>query len=74
MSDRGALTPGGNGKPRELQVEFDLAKVPLDKLNVFLRSIESTPGVVRVRRLRVRKSYDNKDTLDVKIAVSTWQL
>ena len=74
MSDRGALNPGGNGKPRESQVEFNLGKVPLDKLNAFLKSIESTPGVVRVRRLRVRKSYDNKDTLDVNVAVSTWQL
>ena len=74
MSDRGVVAGGQGGRPRESQVEFNLGKVPLDKLNAFLKSIESTPGVVRVRRLRIRKSYDNKDTLDVNIAVSTWQL
>jgi len=74
MSDRGVVAGGQGGRPRESQVEFNLTKVPLDKLNAFLKSLESTPGVVRVRRLRIRKSYDNKDTLDVNIAVSTWQL
>ena len=74
MNDRGVVAGGQGGRPRESLVEFNLGKVPLDKLNAFLKSIESTPGVVRVRRLRIRKSYDNKDTLDVNIAVSTWQL
>jgi hypothetical protein len=74
MSDRGVVAGGQGGKPRESQVEFNLGKVPLDKLNAFLKAIDATPGVVRVRRLRIRKSYDNKDTLDVNIAVSTWQL
>lgn len=74
MSDRGVVAGGQNGRPREMQVEFNLSKVPLDKLMAFLRSLDTNSGVVRVRRLRMRKSYDNKDTLDVNLAVSTWQL
>jgi type II secretory pathway component PulM len=74
MSDRGVQSGGTAGKPKESQVEFNLSKVPLDKLMAFVKSIESTPGVVRVRRMRLRKSYDNKDALDVSLAVSTWQL
>ena len=72
MSDRGVVS-GGAGKPRETQVEVSLGKLPLDKLTRLLDSIEKSPGVVRVRRLRLRKSFDNKDALDVSLTVSTWQ-
>jgi len=75
MSDRGLVSAGGGsgGKPRETSVEANLGKVPLDKLGRFLQSIEQSPGVVRVRRLRVRKSSDNKEALDVTLTVSAWQ-
>jgi type II secretory pathway component PulM len=73
MSDRGAVSGGTGGKPRENVVEVNLGKVPLDKLGRFLQSVEQSPGVVRVRRLRVRKSSDNKETLDVSLNVSAWQ-
>jgi hypothetical protein len=54
-------------------VEANLGKVPLDKLGRFLQAVEQSPGVVRVRRLRVRKSTDNKEALDVTLTVSAWQ-
>jgi type II secretory pathway component PulM len=74
MSDRGITSGGGSGgKPRESSVEVNLGKVPLDKLGRFLQSVEQSPGVVRVRRLRVRKSSDNKEALDVTLTVSAWQ-
>ena len=73
MSDRGVVVRGQSGRPSESQVEFNLNKVPLDRLMSFLQSVEANPGVVRVRRLRMRKSYDNKEALDVNMAVSTWQ-
>jgi len=47
--------------------------VPLEKLARLLQSIERSPGIVRVRRQRLRKSQDNKDTLDVTLTVSAWQ-
>jgi len=74
MSDRGLVSGGGSGgKPRESSLEANLGKVPLDKLGRFLQAVEQSPGVVRVRRLRVRKSSDNKEALDVTITVSAWQ-
>ncbi len=73
MTDRGVVGGGQNGRPRESNVEISLGKVPLDKLMRLLQSIERSPGVVRVRRLRLRKSQDSKDTLDVTLTVSAWQ-
>jgi general secretion pathway protein M len=73
MSDRGVVSGGQAGKPREMSVEVNLGKVPLDKLVKLLQDIERSPGVVRVRRLRVRKSFENKDLLDVSLSVSAWQ-
>lgn len=73
MSDRGVVAGGQGGKPREMSVEVNLGKVSLDKLVKLLQDIERTPGVVRVRRLRLRKSFDNKDVLDVSLSVSAWQ-
>jgi general secretion pathway protein M len=73
MSDRGVVAGGQNGKPREQSVEVNLGKVSLDKLVKLLADIEHGPGVVKVRRLRVRKSFENKDLLDVSLSVSAWQ-
>jgi type II secretory pathway component PulM len=73
MSDRGVVAGGQNGRPREMSVEVNLGKVPLDKLVKLLSDIERSPGLVRVRRLRLRKSFENKDMLDVSLTVSAWQ-
>jgi general secretion pathway protein M len=73
MADRGIVSGGQNGRPRESSVEVSLGKVPLDKLTRLLQAIERSPGVVRVRRLRLRKSQENKETLDVTMTVSAWQ-
>jgi general secretion pathway protein M len=73
MADRGVVSGGQNGRPRESSVEVSLGKVPLEKLMRLLQSIERSPGVVRVRKLRLRKSQENKDTLDVTMTVSAWQ-
>jgi hypothetical protein len=73
MSDRGVVSGGQNGRPREMSVEVNLGKVGLDRLVKLLTDVERSPGVVRVRRLRVRKSYESKDLLDVSLTVSAWQ-
>ncbi|GAC1339729.1 MAG: hypothetical protein NVSMB23_09090 [Myxococcales bacterium] len=73
MSDLGIQRGGQNGRPRESSVEVNLGKVPLDKLTRLLEALERSPGVVRVRRLRVNKSRESKDALDVSLTVSTWQ-
>src|SRR2546425_1272305 len=66
----------GRGRPalhRAGYVRELLGKVPLDKLVKLISDIERSPGVVRVRRLRVRKAYENKELLDVSLTVSAWQ-
>jgi len=73
MSDRGLVAGGQSGRPREMSVEVNLSKVSLDRMVKLLSDIERSPGVVKVRRLRVRKSYENKEALDVSLTVSAWQ-
>lgn len=73
MSDRGVVAGGQTGKPKEMSVEVNLGKVPLDKLVKLLSDLEHSPGVVKVRRLRLRKSFDNKELLDVSLSISAWQ-
>jgi type II secretory pathway component PulM len=74
MQDRGVVSGGQNGRPKESSVEVNLGRVSLDKLVRLLSDIEHSPGVVRVRRLRLRKSFENKDVLDVSpLSVSAWQ-
>lgn len=73
MADRGVVVAGKGGKPQESSVEVNLGKVPLEKVVKLVQSIERSPGVVRVRRLRIRKTFDNKDVLDVTMTVSAWQ-
>jgi general secretion pathway protein M len=72
MSNNGVVSGGKDGKPRENSVEVNLGKIPQEKLTHLLEAIEKSPGVVRVRRLRVRKSSDNKETLDVTLRISSW--
>jgi type II secretory pathway component PulM len=73
MSDRGVVAGGAGGKPKEQSVEVNMTKVGLDKLVKLLSDLEHSPGVVKVRRLRVRKSAENHELLDVSISVSAWQ-
>jgi hypothetical protein len=73
MSDRGVVAGGQGGKPKESSVEVNVGKVSLDKLLKLISDIEHSPGVVKIRRLHVRKSFDNKDVLDVSLSVSAWQ-
>ena len=73
MSDRGVQSGGQNGKPKEASVEVSLNKVPLEKVMKLLQDIDKSPGVVRVRRLRIHKNFENKDVLDVQVSVSAWQ-
>ena len=73
MADRGVVVAGKGGKPQESSVEVNFGKVPLEKVVRLVQAIERSPGVVRVRRLRIRKTFDNKDVLDVTMTVSAWQ-
>ena len=57
----------------EIAEREGLSEAHVHKLMRLLQNIERSPGVVRVRRLHLRKSSDNKETLDVTMTVSAWQ-
>ncbi len=73
MSDRGVLG-GKDGAIKEATVEVTLPKIPLDKLLKLLGKIEHSQNIVKVTKLRVRRSFDDKDLLDATLTVSSFQL
>ncbi len=56
----------------ESKVEVSLTQLSIDRLQKFLSLIESSPGVVIVRRMKVHKPY-RKDTVDIEVEVMTYQ-
>lgn len=72
MSDRG-VTPGKEGI-KEATVEVTLPKIPLDKLVKMLGQLEQSQNIVKIVKLRLRKSFDDKDALDATLTVAAYQL
>jgi len=73
MSDRGVVGGGQNGRRERCRSRSTWARCRSTRLVKLLSDIERSPGLVRVRRLRLRKSFENKDMLDVSLTVSAWQ-
>ena len=73
----GNMTPR-EGSPdedgvQETTVEIRLQKLSITRLQEFLEKIESTTqAVVKVRRLRMRKRYDDRTLLDAEITIATY--
>lgn len=63
----------GDGKIVESTVELTLTDVDLRKLTDFLRTVESGPGVVKVKNLRV-EPRPASNTLTAWVAVSTYKM
>ncbi len=63
----------GDGRIVESSVEFTLTDVPLGRLVDFLTSIETGPGVVKVKYLRIEPRVAN-ETLTAWVTVSTYKL
>lgn len=63
----------GDGKITESTVELTLTDVDLRKLTDFLRTVESGPGVVKVKTLRV-EPRPASNTLTAWVAVSTYKM
>lgn len=64
--------PGADGVV-ESRVDLRASGLSADRLQEFLNRIESAPGVVVVRHLKVSRPY-RKDTAEVEISVSTFKL
>lgn len=63
----------GDGKIMESTVDLTLTDVDLRKLTDFLRTVESGPGVVKVRNLRI-EPRPASNTLTAWVSVSTYKM
>lgn len=59
---------------KETSVSIRLQKLSITRLQDFLKRIETTTkGIVRIKRLRMRKRYDDKTLLDVEMSIATYK-
>jgi len=72
MNPKGEV-PLGDGRILEISVELTLTDVSLRSLHQFLTSVESGPGVVKVKYLRMEPRPDNQ-TLTAWATISTYRL
>lgn len=70
-AERGGQTFGDLLK--EESAEVRVSNVSMDRLYDFLRRIEEGNQLVKVRRLKVKKRYDNPQRLDATVTVGTFK-
>lgn len=59
----------------EITVEVQLAKVTVPQLIDFLYKIEKNPNLLlRIKQMRIKRRFDNKQLLDVQFQASTYRL
>ena len=71
MTPRPALTKGGI---TEQSVQVQLGGIALDKLAGILNGIQRSPQMIKVKRLRVRKKFNDKQKVDATMTVATYSL
>lgn len=65
--------PTGSDLVKEEAAEVMVKNVTLDRLYEFLRQIEQGNRLVKVRRLKIKTRFDNKEMLDASITVGTFK-
>jgi general secretion pathway protein M len=73
MTPKGEVALGGDSKIMESSMELTFTDVDLRKLTDFLRSVESGPGIVKVKYLRI-EPRPATDTLTAWATVATYKL
>jgi len=68
---RGEAT--GSDLVTEDAAEVEIRNVSIDRLDAFLKAIESGNRLVKVRRLKVKTRFDNPEMLDAQINVGTFK-
>lgn len=63
----------GSEQVKEEAAEVMVKNVSLDRLYEFLRRIEQGNRLVKVRRLKIKTRFDNKEMLDASITVGTFK-
>lgn len=63
----------GSDQVKEEAAEVMVQNVSLDRLYELLRSIEQGNPLVKVRQLKIKTRFDNKEMLDASITVGTFK-
>lgn len=59
---------------KESMVEIKMEKVPLDQLVRYLYKVENSPELLRIKQLRIKPRFDNKNLMDARFKVSAYEL
>ncbi len=63
----------GSDLVKEEAAEVMIQNVSLDRLNEFLKQIEEGNHLVKIRRLKIKTRFDNKEMLDANVTVGTFK-
>lgn len=63
-----------NDEYNENQVEIKLERISLDSLIIFLHKLENSKKLLAIKRLRIKRRYDNHSLSDVRMTISTLSL
>ncbi len=63
----------GSEQVKEEAAEVLLRNVSLDRLYNFLKQVEQGNPLVKVRRLKIKQRFDNKEMLDATVTVGTFK-
>ena len=63
----------GSEQVKEEAAEVTVKNVSLDRLYEFLKQVEQGNPLVKVRRLKIKQRFDNKEKLDASITVGTFK-
>lgn len=63
----------GSDQVKEEAAEVTIQNVSLDRLYEFLRQIEEGNRLVKIRRLKIKTRFDNKEMLDANVTVGTFK-
>ena len=71
MTPRPASTQGGI---TEQSVQVQLDGITIDKLAGILNGIQRSPQMIKIKRLRVRQKFNDKQKVDATMTVATYSL
>lgn len=63
----------GSDQVKEEATEVLVKNVSLDRLYKFLKQVEQGNSLVKVRRLKIKQRFDNKEMLDASVTVGTFK-
>ncbi|MEO1338696.1 MAG: hypothetical protein AAFV29_23835, partial [Myxococcota bacterium] len=63
----------GSEQVKEEAAEVSVKKVSLDRLYEFLRQVEQGNPLVKVRRLKIKQRFDDRQMLDASVTVGTFK-